>query len=347
MHAHNDGRVYVADYNDSTGDSPHGGVIHWFKTSTDGTGGTLGYAALVLPPGFMPTAIESYGTDLAILCTPQVVSNSVTRNGTAALFLWDTVSQNYYRNIPINETVATAMKNKNGELFVLAGNLATDVKLMKYLGGESFQVLATVFEGSPPPASAVEVFGNMICWGGTVSSPTTGAGLFSYGYRGGQLKSNALHMPLRIKDTSGTLPMVSCVKSITRTPYPLLGWRTDTSAAYGLDRVSGGGTQAAEWRTRVFNIGKPFRIRRIRIPLTEQINSSISILPKVYVDDAGTATELRTINSTNFPNSESIIDLNSLTVRGYSNFYLHFIFSSTAICGFAFPITIDVEVDEL
>lgn len=348
LHFHNDGRVYVADYDNATGDSPHGGLIHWFKTSTDGTGGTSAFSALVLPPNFMPTALETYGTDLAILCSPQASysSGSIPKTGNSALFLWDTISQNYYRHVPIKEALATAMKVKNGEIFILAGNMDASVKLMKYLGGESFQTLATIYDGSPPPQCAVEIFGDMIGWGGHVTTPLAAAGLFTYGSRSGQLKPS-LHMPMRIRDTSNTFPIVSSVKSIERTNYPWIGWRTDATTTYGLDRITNGGTQASRWRTKVFNIGKEFIIRRIRIPLTNAISAGDSIVSTVYIDTEAKTSGLRTINSTNFPNSERLIDLNSLNITGYSNFYIDFAFSGTNQKGFSFPITIELEVHEL
>ena len=346
LHFHNDGRIYVADYDATATDSPHGGLIHWFKTATDGTGGTSAFAALVLPPGFVPMALESYGTDLAILCTPELASGGDRRTGNAALFLWDTISNTYYRHVPIKETVATAMKVKNGEIYILAGNVDTDVKLIKYLGGDSFQTLVSVNEGAPPPAGAMEVFGDMVCWGGHVTAPTAAAGLFSYGTRSGQLKA-ALNMPVRINNTSSTLPIVSCVKSVERKPYPWIGWRTDTTASYGLDSLTNAGTQASRWRTKVYNIGKKFRIRRIRIPLLGPVSSGDSITGTIYTDSETASTALKTINTTNFPNSPTLCDFNSVNVQGYSNFYIAFNFAGTNQQGFALPITIDIEIDEL
>jgi len=349
LHPHNDGKLYIADYESSdTLDIPHGGLIHWLKTNSLGTEATSAFAELTLPPGFMPTAIESYGTDLAILCTPQAIfsGGAIPKSGESALFLWDTVSESYYRNIPIKESMATAMKNKNGELFILAGNIDTDCKLLKYLGGDSFQTLAVINSGSPPPQSAIEIFGNMICWGGNVSNPIVAAGVYSYGYRSGLLKP-ALHMPMRIKDASNTLPIVSCVKSILRSPYPVVGWRTDTSAEYGLDKIASSGTQSSRWRTKVYNIGKRFRIIRIRVPLQETVLTGDSIVLTVYTDTESSSTTLQTINATNFPNSEKLIDYNSLSIVGYSNFYIDFSFSGTNRQGLGLPITIDIETDEL
>lgn len=350
LHFHNDGKVYVADYDNSGNtDTPHGGIIHRFKTDPIGGNGTAEWAQLVLPPGFMPTALESYGTDLAILCSPEAKysSGAIPRTGNSALFLWDTVNATYYRHVPIKETVATAMKVKNGELYILAGNIDTDVKLMKYLGGEAFQTLAVINEGSPPPASAMEIFGNAVLWGGHVTVPTTASGVFQYGYRTGQLNPNALNMPIRIKDSTNTLPITTLVRSIRRNAYPVVGWRTDSSAAYGLDSITNSGvTQASRWRTKVYNIGQPFRIRRIRIPLTNGLLSGDSIVPIVYVDNNYTSTTLKTINTTNFSSSERIIDFDSISISGYSNFYIDFSFEGTNQLGFVPPIIIDYETDE-
>lgn len=342
MHAHNDGSVYLTDYDSGVG------KIRSFSISS--AGATSVGTALELPPGLIPTDIKSYGTDLAISCSPATAygAGTIPKSANSALVLWDTVADSYYRVVTINEALATALVNKNGELHILAGNVDTDVKLLKYLGGESFRVLAVLNEGSPPPACAVDSIGDAVFFGGYVSQPITAGGVFSYGYRSGQLKP-ALHMPMRISDTLNTLPIVTCLKSIRRSAYPIYGWRTTETATFGLEQISSTGTQASRWRTKVYNIGKRFRITRIRIPMVVAVATGDSVSIRVLVDSGSVATTgLKTLNATNFPNSERICDFNFVAgVVGYSNFYIQFTFEGTNRQGFSFPITIDYETDEL
>ncbi len=334
MHFHNDGYVYVADY------ASNQGMIHSFYSGTSATSAT--YSDLLLPPGLLPVDIKSYGTDLAILCCASGLygGGATPRAGRSALVLWDTVSPNFYRSVPISEPWATALVNKNGELFVLVGTQDRGVKLMKYLGEDSVQILTNFLESSPPPAGAADSLGNMVVWGISGSVPTTYAGVMSYGFRG--MSGTPVNNIMRISDTTGSLPRVSALKFVKSTSlYPVVGWMTNDST-YGLD-AEGSGTLASVFRTRVFNVGSKFNIKRIRIPLTGPIASGMSISPKIYIDNT-TSYELPDINPTNYPNSERIIDYTNLAVGGFENFYIQFTGAGTVQLGFSPEATIDVEL---
>lgn len=345
LHVHNDGNVYIADYADGHG------RIHRFRTDNTGANPGQEYNVLTLPPGMMPTDFESYGTDLAILAIPEAsyASGSIPRPGNSAMYLWDTVQSRFYRAVPIREVLATCLLSKNGQLYVVAGNLDTRVILLKYLGGESFETLIDLKEGTPPPAGAADVVGNMLMFGVYGTEASTFAGVMSHGYRSGGLPGGAVNNIARITDVTNTLPIVSALKAIqsgTSGNYPLVGWRTDTSAAYGLDRYGGSGSYASVFRSEVFNIGQDFRIRRIRIPLTVAVTSGITIIPKIYLDDEVSSAELRTINTTNYASSERIIDMQDVDVRGYSNFYIEFQFTGTTEVGIVPPVLIDLDIND-
>lgn len=341
MHVHNDGYVYIGDYSGGRG------LIHAFYFANDGTGTTATYAALTLPPGYIPTDIKSYGTDLAVLCSPKIdyALGARPKPQNSGLFLWDTVSDNFYRHVPINEALATAMVNKNGELYILSGALDQGGKLSRYLGGYSFQDLCQFEEGTPPPAGAVDALGNMVVWGVWGTVPTTYAGIMSYGHRNGALPKTASKTIMRISDTTNTLPVVSSLKFIGMSGYPRLGWRTDTSAKYGIDGATTAPTAFANvFSSKPFNIGKPFTIRRITIPLSAAVAAGTSIMAKVYVDNETRNYDLPDINNTNFTSSEWIIDFPNLAISGKMNFYLQFTWGGTAEVGLVPPIDIEVEV---
>lgn len=344
LHAHNDGYVYVADYANGQG------MIHSFNITSAGAT-TATYQDLNLPPGLLPMDIKSYGTDLAILCMPLVAAGgtSLSKRLPSLLVFWDTYSNNFYRTVPINEPWATALHNRNGELFVLSGDFASSVKVLKYLGGESFSVLSNINDGTPPPACAVDSSGDALFWGGYCIYPAAAAGAYSYGYRTGRIPP-AIHMPLRISDSNGTSPEVTMLKFIRAgSPYPYIGWRTDGSGSgytFGIDRITTAGIQASRWRTKVFNIGKRFKINKIIIPMINPVAAGDSITPTIYVDNAYTSTTIKAINSTNYPNGNRIVEIDGLNVFGYSNFFIDFSFASNTGQGFTLPIEIYLDVYE-
>ena len=351
MHLHNDGYIYVADYVSGQG------MIHSFYSGASTTSLTATYSDLLLPPGLYPTDIKSYGTDLAILCTPagNFTAGSVPRQGNCALILWDTTSNNFYRSVTINEPVATALANKNGELYIFAGNIDRHVKVLKYLGGFGFQPVVDLNEGSPPPAGAVDTLGNMIAWGGWggTGASTYFANVYTYGYR--SLPGNALNSIMRISHTDGTYAYhrISALRFVLNSSgYPVVGWHTDTNGAgykYGLD-YAGTGALTSKFKTRVFNIGTQYNIKRIRIPLLDYVSADTVITPTVFMDggvaaDGSALTQaLPVINRDNYPNQERLIDYTDLAIGGMRNFYIQFVWSSTATVGIGPNVTIDLDL---
>ncbi len=348
LHVHSDGRVYALEYDGRNG------RVHSFTTDADGTNGSATFNDLALPPGMLPTAMTSYGTDLAILLSPEApyVGGSIPRTGNAVLALWDATPGNKpYRFVKIADQLATAIANKNGELYITCGNIDGDVKLLRYLGGNSFESLAAINEGAPPPAGAIDAYGNMLVWGGHISYPTTRAGAFSWGFRSGRLPGNALNHIANISDASGTLPIVTCLKFLQRGRFPILGWRTGTPT-YGLDKIVGAGTYASIFRSQVFHIGKKFTIRRLVIPLSTNVQSGVIITPTIYVDNEATsfapsssqACGLLAISPTTYSSNERTIDQQGLTIPGEHNFFLELSFTGTTEIAATLPISIEVDV---
>lgn len=341
LHAHTDGRVYVLDYDGRNG------RLHSFTTDSDGTNGTATFNDMTLPPGLMPMDIKSYGTDLAILCTPQGtwVSGSIPRSSSCVLAFWDgTPGNRAYRYVRINDAIATALANKNGELFVFSGAVDRGVNIQRYLGGYSFETVASLPEGTSPPAGAVDTIGNMLAFGGFVTTPTAAAGVFTLGYRNAKLPSQALNFIARTSNTSDSLPVVSALRFILQAQNPVFGWRTHTTANYGFDKLTSSGTLDDYFRSKVFQIGQRFIIRRIRIPLSAPMQSGVIITPTLSVDNQSVTTALTTINATNYPSNERMIDMQNLAIEGFSNFYLQLAFTGTVHTGVLLPITFDLDI---
>lgn len=342
-HLHVDNKVYFCDYINGQG------KIHYIKTTNTGVNNGSTYGALDLPFGFLPMDIESFGTDLAILATfeGQWASGAIPKPGSGALFLWDTFSSSFYRQINLGETIASSLLNKNGELFLWSGTLGTGVRVGRYLGGDSIQPIINLKEGAPPVAGAVDSIGSKLFWGGFQTYPTAAAGIFSLGYANAQLPGSALNFMGRISDSTNTLPIVTSLKLVSQSStgsfYPYIGWRTDTTAAYGIDQLGGSAAYTSIFRSQVFNVGQEFSIKKVRIPLSVAIASGMTITPKIYVDDEVTSFTLTTINSTNYPNSERTIDISPVAVRGQHNFYLELAFTGTTEVAANLPINISVE----
>lgn len=347
-----DNKLYIADYVNGQG------LIHSLTTAYDGSGGAGAYAAagvagtLMLPFGMMPMAmgVGANGTDLAILCTPEGgwSGGAIFKPGNAALFLWDRSSVSFYRQVNLRDSLGTALLNKNGQLFVWTGNIDRGATLSRYLGGYSCQALAITAEGSPPYAGAVDSMEDQIIWGGAESTPSSVAGIYAYGFRAPSLPSTSLNHIARISDTSGTLPIVSALKSIVPGVIEnstVIGWRTDTPAAYGLDSIGGSAAFSAVWRSDVFNIGQNFHIDRIKLPLNLAVAANMSIVPKLVFDDYASTVTLKTINNTNFPNGELLIDpliTGSDKTTGKNNFFLELGFAGTVELDIVLPIIIDL-----
>ena len=73
----------------------------------------------------------------------------------------------------------------------------------------------------------------------------------------------------------------------------------------------------------MFNIGKKFVIKEIRIPLAVAVVANMTITPKVFLDDYSSSSTagLTAINNTNYPNSERHIEQHP-TIAGNHNFCL-------------------------
>lgn len=338
---HNDGWVYVLDYDGANG------RLHAFITDYDGTNGRGEMDVLTLPSGYMPMGICSYGTDLAVVCSPEAefAIGANAQSAKAIMALWDTVRGNKaYRFVEIGERIATAIANRNGELFVTAGNIDAGFKVLRYLGEETFEVVASIEEGSPPPQSAVAVNGNMVAMGGWGEYPGDHCGLFSYGYRDGRLNPKALHHIARARH-QGDYPILTAAVFLQRSRNPVMGWRTDTK--YGLDKYGGSSAYQSVWMSRIFNIGKPFTLERITIPLTKKLAAGEQIEVDVIVDNEEETygdgqSGIRDISITNFSSNEQFIELSGLTIEGKSNFYLKLSFTGTSPIAITFPIQFDL-----
>ena len=344
MHVHVDNQLYVGDVVDGQG------VIHAIKTTkTTNEGDTNDnsqFNVLDLPFGFIPTDIESYGTDLVISAIQ--TTNSTITQGKAVLFFWDTTSDSFYRQVTLPDPYVTALLNNNGILYLWTGNNSDGVQLLAYLGGDTVKQIAFLEEGAPPYAGAVDAWGDRIVWGCDKTTPSTNASVYALGSKVSAL-SRGIHNIAKSK-SGGANPAVYSVKYLehasNKAPRLVIGWRDDSNQ--GIDKIdtNNSETLASVWRSSIFRVGRRFTVKRIRFPLGKAVAANMTLTPKIWIDDASASTTLTAINNTNYSASERYINQYPNDVVGRNNFFLELNWTGTVPLPVSLPIEIEIEITE-
>lgn len=367
-HLHVDGKLYFVDHDStSTTDTRRGkGLIHFIRTKygTSGTAhegavnDTSTFNALDLPYGFMPVAIESYGTFLVIAAIQ--TSNSTLNQGRAALFFWDTFSPSFNGSpLFLPDPLVTALKNVNGRLYIFSGAISngTDVsngyRVSVYVGGNRVEQVYYSNTGAPPLPGAVEAVGDRLVWGTFEQIPTTTAAspeyyavVMAYGSKDNRIPKGVHCIAKASATGSAADGLVTAVKNVQQSSFSfpkfVIGWRDASN--FGLDQqTTTYGTSI--FRSEMFNVGRPFEIKEIRLPLSAAVAANMTLVPTVFFDDISSSKAYQTINSTNFANSERQIKFTD-PAHGDHNFFLELRFSGTALLSVVFPITIELDIDE-
>jgi len=346
MHVHSNNILYFGDFANGQG------MIHAIKTkkvTVEGdTNDGSAYNVLDLPFGYMPMDIESYGTSLAILAIQ--TNDSGLNQGNAAMFLWDTIKDTFYRQVPLSDPLATALINKNGQLYVFSGNRNTGFRVSRYLDGYSLEDVDYFEEGYSPFAGAVDVYGSRLAWGGVITEPTGAGCIFSLGSKNAKLPNNARHVPIR-SSSAGANRVITAFKFAQQAsgvfPRGVIGWKDDS--ATGMDKLSGSSYNAI-FRTQVFTVEQTFNIDNIRIPLSNAVTANTNVVVKIYYD-YNTIKTLNTINNTNY-SGQSIIEYKSQEIdeattasyRGQHHFFLEFTMTGSDGNSILLPIDINLTL---
>ena len=356
MHVHTDGALYICDFDStSSTDTTRGkGIIHKIKTKY-GTSGTAhegavddgsAYNVLDLPPGYMPTDIESYGLDLVISAVR--TTTSTLNRGNAALFFWDTISKSFYRQVDVPYTAVTALLNKNGELYAFAGNFSTTAVTLKYLGGFSFETVDLIDGGIPPMAGGVMSMGNRVLCGTAATWPAGKGVVRSLGYRSATLPGAAVQIPASMS-ADGSADVITAIAYVQQAsgsiPRMLIGWQSDST--YGIDSVNSSSV-TAQFHTQVFQVGKRFRVKKVTVPLGSTVDSSTNIEVLIRFDNTIGSKILQTINNTNYSGQMTIVygspEIDAATTAAYigqSSFAVEFSWSASG----AVPIMPGIEIE--
>lgn len=346
MHRHSDNKLYIGDVSAS-----NEGILNYIKTSRTSREGDTNngstYGALKFPYGLWPMAIESYGTDLAIALYEG--TNTNIRNSSAKIAFWDTTSTSYNKIVYVEfpDPLITALKNVNGVLYVISGNIRKDgFRVSRFVGGYTIEEIGYFETGLPCFPGAVEGTAQRLLFGSFTYVPETVGSLYSLGLQ----KSSLSQGLFNVMSSNGTLvTAVSLAESnILGFNVPIIGWRDLPNGLYGLDiQGSTYSNKASVWWSSMYRVGQPFQIKKIRIPLAQTMAANMTVTAKVYTDDgAGTTWTYPTINNTNFPSARNIVlrsDASNNIPSGQHNFWLELRWTGSALCTVGLPITIEIE----
>lgn len=349
MHRHSDGNLYIADVVGNQG------TIHYIatkKTTVEGdTDNASTYNKVQVGYGLWPTAIESYGSDLAVAFIE--VSTNNKRDMKAKLAFWDTSSTkvNKITWVEFPDQLITALKNVNGTLYVISGSVgARGFRVTKFVGGYSFEEVDYVESATPCFPGAVEGIMDRLLMGTATNYPEADGCVFSVGLQLKEGDAKEFNVMRATGGNSSTIVTSLVVAQNNNFGFytPNIGWTKGTGTSNnGLDKQ---GTQynnapSVFW-SEVFRIGAPFEIDRIRIPFAQALAANMTLTAKIYLDDGSTTVALTTINSTNFPNSDRAVALKVPNVRGVNNFWVELRWTGSALLTVSLPIPIDFHIIE-
>ena len=347
LHPH-DGRLYFGDVVSNQG------VIHYIDTTTTTVEGDTNesskYNALDLPHGYWPIDIESLGTDLAISLY-EGNNDSVTFQKRAKLSFWDTTATSYNKIIDIEfpDPIITALKNVNGALYTFSGQLGVlGTRVCRFVGGYTMEQLAFLEDSEPPFPGAVDAILNRVLFGGLVSDVNGGTKLASvYGYGSKTGKMSGVYNIMGASNSASTADITSLAvidQDGFNFQIPVIGWTTGSS--HGIDRQTTTYDKVNPiWRSNIYRIGRPFKITKIRIPLSQAIAANMTVVPKLFMDGETTSYTLRTIDNTFYPGKKSVV-IRPENATGEHSFFLELKWSGSVLCTIALPISIEGEFIE-
>lgn len=343
-HRHTDDKCYFADVADNKG------VLHYIKTTkTTNEGDTddgSTYNALDFDYGWYITAIESFDNYLLIALIEG--TNTTVNQKPAKLALWDTFSDTFEDVTPdnFNYPLITALKNVNGQIYIFAGNATGGCHISKFMGVNMVQPITYLPDAYPPLHGAVDHLLSRVSFGSKTTIPVSAGVVYSIGSLYPSFApSTGVHGILK-SSSAGANPYVTCLRYFAQSPekpQPIIGWDDDSNK--GLDKISTTyGT--SYFMDAVQRIGRPFRINRVVVPLSQALAANMTLTVKAIFDGVtGSAVTLATINNTNYP-GERNINIKSQTARGENDFYLQFEWTGTALMVAELPIKVFIEIED-
>lgn len=304
MIRHTDGALYFADVVGNQG------VLHKIctkKTTVEGdTNNGSAYAVVDFPYGMWPTALASYGTDVAVA----LYEGSNDEHGyqtRAKISFWNPTNTQTYdslTSVEFPDPLIYALLNTNGILYVFSGQInKTGVRVTRFAGGYTYEQIAYIDHAYPPLAGAVDGFMNKVLFGGLTTEPnpqtSDGQQIPANSYMTGCVwsigsKKDPVSMSLFNVMGCGSTTASTAVTAMKimrqigmDSVQPVVAWSAGTTT--GADTTSfskgqfypadlGGGSLTlnasygppSAWRSQVYKIGQRFKITKISIPFAQR-----------------------------------------------------------------------------
>lgn len=356
LHRHSDGKLYILDVLDNRG------TIHYIqttKTTVEGdTDAGSTYNKLQVGYGLYPTAIESYGSNLVIAFAEMEDSHPTSNFGStrtnAKIAFWDTTAPvvNSITWAEYPDQFVSAIRNLNGVLYFISGSNTFEdgFRILRYIGGSSFEQVHFSTSGYPAPSGAVDAIGGRIYLAANINTPLTeGAAVLAYGTGYANVGNGLYYVMGSSYSTSLTSPTALALDvsgALNRT-LPIVGWVN--SNTYGIDIPFGYGNHRSEWFSQIYKIGQPFKITKIRIPLGQVLTANMDVDVDIYVDGIpgngiSNSTDLVNINSTNFGTNTKTIVIRPENLTGNNDLTLGLAWTGTTLCVVSLPIVIEYEL---
>lgn len=337
MHVHpGDGQLYFLDFKNNQG------MVHVINTTSAGVNNNSAYNVLDLPFGYYPVAITNFGTNIAI--TAFRTSGTTLRQGNAALFLWDTISESFYQEITLPDVYATALINVNGRLYVFTGS-ASACRVSVFEGGNFVTQVMFFDDGISVLPGAVASYGDRIYFG----ARTAYAGdnfygtVLSFGSKQNEIPST-FHCPVKLSQAANASLVCTAVQMVQQAsgevPRIVAGW--GNGSAYGADKIGFNYTgNTPYFRTDIFEIGRRFKVKSVKFNATYALAAGVRE-PMVYVltDNETVSTSLQG----KFGGSAIVYKRPELQIIGNKNIALEFQFLGNTQYGIQLPIEIELEV---
>lgn len=353
MHRHSDGILYFSDV---VGNQGYLHTVQTTKSSVEGdTDNGSTYLKLPFGYGLWPTALESYGSQIAIALFEG--ANVGLREKRAKIAFWDTTSNNINQItwVEFPDAIITAMKNVNGVLYTVSGNYKTGgFRVCKFLGGYSFEEVFYSETGEPCLQGAIDAVLNRVVFGSHTTIPKSDGCLYGLGLQKANLSKGLFNVMRSTGGNSSTSVTAVAFADATEMAFytPIIGWSQagdgSTAAAHGIDKQGTTYSNAPSvfWGP-MSRIGKRFKITKIEIVFAQAIAANMTIIPKIYIDDGVNSFTLQTINNTNYSGKYKAVfrsDVNNQSLLGDHNFWLELTFPGSALCVVNLPIIIEGEV---
>lgn len=345
---HSDGRLYILDVVGNQGNVHY---IQTSKTTVEGdTNNGSTYGALTFGYGLYPTACESYGEELAIAFYEG--SNDNLKQAKAKLAFWDTTQTNINKIIWVEfpDQIITALKNVNGILYTVSGNInAQGFRICRFVGGYQFQEVWYSETGEPCLPGAVEAILNRFIFGTHTNIPAEDGTVCSVGLQKDGLGNGVFGIMRATGGTSSTSVTAVAVADNYELGFnvPVIGWTqagdgsTGVSHAINIQGTTYNGANQIFW-SQLYRIGEAYKITKITITTAQAIGANMTIVPKLYLDDGSQTVTLQTIDNTNYSGLRRIVY--KPTASGYTNFWLELKWTGSALCTVNLPIKIEYEL---